>query len=158
PPAMTRAATQTVVTLGFDDGWKDQFTAGRPILRSHGMNGTFYINSGLVNADGHVKLADISVLASDGDEIGGHTVDNAALTRLSADAARQEVCGDRNNLLNWGFTVRNFAYPYGAVNASAEHVVYDCGYDSARTVGGLNCNGCSYAETIPPAVMYDTRT
>src|SRR5918912_236719 len=71
------AATTTVVTLGFDDGVKDQFTNARPILQAHAMHGVFYINSGQTNLTNYMTQADISALASDGNEIGGHTVDHA---------------------------------------------------------------------------------
>lgn len=161
-PGAAHAATSTVVTLGFDDGVKDQFTNARPLLQSHGMHGTFYINSGQTNLTNSMTQADIAALAADGDEIGGHTVDHADLTTLSSDDAEREVCNDRVTLLGWGFAVKNFAYPYGTENAAVEQIVRDCGYNRARTVGGVvspgSCDGCGYAETIPPADPYDTQT
>ncbi|MEV5747504.1 polysaccharide deacetylase family protein [Actinoallomurus sp. NPDC052308] len=154
--------TNTVVTLGFDDGVKDQFTNARPILQSHHMRGTFYINSGQTNLTNYMTQADIAALASDGDEIAGHTVDHADLTTLSSDDAKREVCNDRVTLLGWGFKVKNFAYPYGSENAATEQIVRDCGYNSARAVGGVvspgSCDGCGYAETIPPADVYNMQT
>jgi peptidoglycan/xylan/chitin deacetylase (PgdA/CDA1 family) len=164
-PCLPRAAhadTRTTVSLTFDDGIKDQFTNARPLLQSHGMHGTFYIISGQTNLSGYMSQADISALAADGDEIGGHTVDHADLTTLSSDDAKREVCNDRVTLLNWGFSVKSFAYPFGAANATAEQAVAYCGYNSARTVGGVvspgSCSGCAYAETIPPADAYYTQT
>jgi hypothetical protein len=161
-PRAAHAATNTVVTLGFDDGSKDQFTNARPLLQSHGMHATFYINSGQTNLSGYMAQADIAALATDGDEIGGHTVDHADLPTLSSDDAKREICNDRVTLLNWGFAVKNFAYPYGNANASVEQIAKDCGYNSARTVGGVvspgSCSGCGYAETIPPADAYYTQT
>ncbi|GAB3985989.1 hypothetical protein GCM10029978_100300 [Actinoallomurus acanthiterrae] len=163
PGATTaHAAATTVVTLGFDDGVKDQFTNARPILQAHAMHGVFYINSGQTNLTNYMSQSDIAALASDGNEIGGHTVDHADLTTLSSDDAKREICNDRVTLLNWGFAVKNFAYPYGATNAAVEQIAHDCGYNSARTVGGVvspgSCDGCGYAETIPPADAYNTQT
>jgi peptidoglycan/xylan/chitin deacetylase (PgdA/CDA1 family) len=157
-----RAATSTIVTLGFDDGVKDQFTNARPILQAHNMQGVFYINSGQTNLSNYMTQADIAALASDGNEIGGHTVDHADLTTLSSDDAKREICNDRVTLLGWGFAVKNFAYPYGSENAAVEQIVHDCGYNSGRSVGGVespgSCSGCGYAETIPPADAYNMQT
>jgi hypothetical protein len=46
PFASQARAAQTVVSFTFDDGIKTQFDLARPLLNSHGMNGTFYVNSG----------------------------------------------------------------------------------------------------------------
>jgi hypothetical protein len=159
------APGQTIVSLTFDDGRQTQYSARGP-LAAHGMRGTFYINSGLVastTGDYYMTWGQIQDLAADGNEIGGHTLTHAHLPNLSTDAARHEVCDDRTNLLNHGFSpVLSFAYPYAEYNASVESIVQGCGYTSARTVGGIRsgnvCSGCPFAETIPPLDAYATRT
>jgi hypothetical protein len=98
-----------------------------------------------------------------GDEIGGHTLHHTNLTTVSTSTATTEVCQDRTNLLNQGFSpVASFAYPEAASNATSEQIVQNCGYSSARTVGNINsidqCTDCPYAETIPPADPYYLRT
>jgi hypothetical protein len=56
----------------------------------------------------------------------------------------------------------SFAYPYGAYEQNnVPAMVQQCGYTSARTVGGVRsatCANCPYAETIPPANPMVTRT
>lgn len=56
----------------------------------------------------------------------------------------------------------SFAYPYAEYNATVQSIVRDCGYTSARTVGGIRsgsvCGGCPLAETIPPLDAYATQT
>jgi peptidoglycan/xylan/chitin deacetylase (PgdA/CDA1 family) len=44
---------ETVISLTFDDGIKSQADLAAPVLASHGMNGTFYINSGNVGANSY---------------------------------------------------------------------------------------------------------
>jgi peptidoglycan/xylan/chitin deacetylase (PgdA/CDA1 family) len=132
-PRAAHAGTHTTVSLTFDDGIKDQFTNARPLLRAHGMHGTFYIISGQSNLSGYMSQADISALAADGDEIGGHTVDHPDLTTLSADDVKREICNDRVTLLNWGFPVKNFAYPFGSANASVEQAA---AYGRRRRLAG----------------------
>ncbi len=147
------AATNTIVSLTFDDGQSSQYST-LPMLQSRGMRGTYYINSGYVGSSSYyMTWPQIHELAAAGDEIGGHTLTHADLTKVSLSTAQHEVCDDRTNLINQGFTpVASFAYPYAAVNATAEQVVHDCGYASVGgVVSGNVCSGCPYAETVPPA-------
>ena len=50
----TRAAGQTVVTIGFDDGNADQYTA-RAILSAHNMHATFFVNTGVIGDSTHLS-------------------------------------------------------------------------------------------------------
>jgi len=146
----THAAGQTVVTIQFDDGVADQYTA-RSILSAHGMHATFFINSGVTGDSAHMTWSQLQDLFADGNEIAGHTLTHANLKKLKTAPARQEVCGDRVNLFNHGFQPTSFAYPFGSYDSAAKQVVADCGYNSARTVSGGT-------ETIPPLDAYATRT
>jgi peptidoglycan/xylan/chitin deacetylase (PgdA/CDA1 family) len=158
------ATSTTVVSLTFDDGRQTQYSA-RSTLLAHGMRATFFVNSAVVGSSTssfRMTWAQLHDLAADGHEIGGHTLTHADLTRLSSSDARREVCDDRTNLLNQGFSpVISFAYPYGAYNSTAKAVVQECGYLSARGVGGVRapgCSGCAFAETIPPLDPWATRS
>jgi peptidoglycan/xylan/chitin deacetylase (PgdA/CDA1 family) len=154
--APAAAAAATVVTIQFDDSTADQLGA-LPILQSHGMTATFYVNSGFIGTPDHLAAADLHTLFDAGNEIAGHTVSHANLSPLTTAEARQEVCGDRNALLAAGFPVTSFAYPFGSFDAGTEQVVRDCGYNSGRGVSGISKNGPA-AETIPPLDPYATRT
>ena len=63
-----------------------------------------------------------------------------------------------------GFRVTSFAYPFGADNSAVQGIVRDCGYNSARDVGGLasttytSCQGCPWTNPVPPANLYMIRT
>lgn len=55
---------------------------------------------------------------------------------------RHEVCWDRQNLLDRGFSpVSSFAYPEAAANAAAERMVRSCGYVSGRGTGNIYSDG-----------------
>lgn len=157
------AATNTVVSLTFDDGQASHYST-LPMLQSRGMRGTYYINSGYVgDSSYYMTWPQIHELAAAGNEIGGHTVTHADLTRVSTTVAQQEVCNDRNALLAQGFApVVSFAYPYAAYNPTAEQIVQNCGYVSARGVGGVVsgniCGDCPYAETVPPQDAFALQT
>lgn len=157
------AATKTIVSLTFDDGSASQYST-LPMLQSRGMQGTYYINSAMVGSSSYyMKWPQIHQLGNAGNEITGHTLHDTNLTAVSLSTARREVCADRTNLLNQGFSpVASFAYPFAAVNATAEQVVRSCGYTSGRGVGGVvsgsACRGCPYAETFRPRDRFALRT
>jgi peptidoglycan/xylan/chitin deacetylase (PgdA/CDA1 family) len=159
------SAASTVVSLTFDDGQQTQYHV-RPILASHRMLATFYVNSGLVGRDAFfMPWSRLEALASDGNEVAGHSLNHPHLTQLTAVEQRREICGDRKNLLDHGFfPVASFAYPYAEYDAGVESTVQSCGYMSGRAVGairvgpGLDCRACPFAETIPPADPFATRT
>ncbi|WP_382307786.1 cell wall-binding repeat-containing protein [Herbiconiux sp. UC225_62] len=160
--APAQAAGNVVVSLTFDDGNADQLAAAQT-MNAKGLTGTFYIISGSIGQPNYLTQANLQTLSAAGNEIGGHTVHHQDLTTLGLDAAKREICNDRVNLTNWGFSVTSFAYPFAAVNAQAEQVAADCGYNSARGLGdlktapGTDCADCANAETIPPADPFYTR-
>jgi peptidoglycan/xylan/chitin deacetylase (PgdA/CDA1 family) len=145
----------TVVTIQFDDGNADQLNA-LSLLSARNMAATFYINSGFIGDATHLSVADLQTLYAAGNEIGGHTIDHANIKKLKTADARYEVCTDRNTLLGWGVPVTSFAYPFGSYDAGSELVVRDCGYNSGRTVSGVD-DTKTFAETIPPPDPYALR-
>ena len=157
------AATNTVVSLTFDDGQSSQAATGS-MLAQRGMAGTYYINSAQVGTSGYyMTWPQIHALDDQGHEIGGHTLHHVNLTNVNQATATTEVCQDRQNLLNQGFSpVTSFAYPEAAVNSTARQIVANCGYSSGRGVGNIYsngaCPGCPYAETIPPGTAMELKT
>lgn len=151
----------TIVSLTFDDGSASQLAAAG-LMDDRGMAGTFYVNSGSVGKAGYATRAQLTQLAEDGHEIGGHTVNHVNLPALPLDEAKRQICLDRANLTAWGFSVRSFAYPFAEATPAVGDLVRDCGYNSGRNVGSLRsrfgCEGCSFAEPVPPIQPYATRS
>jgi peptidoglycan/xylan/chitin deacetylase (PgdA/CDA1 family) len=163
--AAADARAQTLVSLTFDDGIATQNLV-RPMLLAHNMRGTFFINSGNVGLNGYyMTWADVDALAGDGDEIGGHTVDHQRLTDLTPDQQRHEICDDAATLRGRGYSITDFAYPYGAgsTDPNVRQDLLDCGYASARKFGdlysvGCTDNSCPPSERVPPTNAYGIRT
>jgi len=151
----------TIIALTFDDTFADNFQVGA-LTESHGMRATFYVNSGRIGAAGSLSHDQLVALEAAGHEIAGHTVSHANLATLDEAEMRRQVCTDRVALLDAGFRITSFAYPFSGQDATARQVVRECGYNSARLVGGLvnpnSCNGCPYAVPIPPTDPYQMRT
>ena len=150
------ATPSTVVTIGFDDGFGSQAQVG-PMLSERGLNATFFVNTAQIGVGGYMSWAQLDGLAAGGNEIGGHTLDHVNLTTVPTEEVTREVCDDRAALQAHGFAAENFAYPYGKANATVAEIVKNCGYASARLASGLGCNGCPYAEPVPPGDMYNIR-
>ncbi|MBP2705180.1 polysaccharide deacetylase family protein [Microbispora sp. RL4-1S] len=154
------ARPKTIVTLTFDDGDASHAKVAR-ILEKHHMRGTFYVNSGTLGTKGKLSRKQVVAIQKAGHEIGGHTLTHPYLTQLSFEQQRAEICDDRAALLKMGLRVRTFAYPYGALDAGAKQAARQCGYNAARTVGGLSnrrCKTCVVAEPMRPETLYSVRT
>ena len=95
----TKSSLNTVVSLTFDDGLASQYST-LPMLRSHGMSATFYVNSALVGSSrSYMTWGQILQLANAGNEIGSHTLHHVVLSQVSEQTAVDEICGDRKNLI-----------------------------------------------------------
>jgi peptidoglycan/xylan/chitin deacetylase (PgdA/CDA1 family) len=158
-------AAPTVVSLTFDDGLSNQYGL-RTVLSQHAMHATFYINSDHIGSSStYMTWPQLSDLASDGNEIAGHSLDHVDLTSVTTTEAQRQVCADRQAIIAAGFLVTDFAYPYGAENPSIDAIVQGCGYSSGRrswgdcAIGTLpeNCTD-PVAEAIPPHNIWATGT
>ena len=143
---------EVLVSLTFDDGFADQLNAV-PLLAKHDMRATFYIIDGSVRYPAYLTWPQIRSIARAGHEIGGHTSSHPRLTELSADRQRKEICDSRATLLEAGFEVTSFAYPYGDTSPAVAAVVESCGYNTGRDVSGLingeSCDGCPAGNPLP---------
>jgi peptidoglycan/xylan/chitin deacetylase (PgdA/CDA1 family) len=134
----------TVVSLTFDDTFEDNLQAVT-MAEASGMRATFYVNSGRIGRPGFLSRDQLLAMQAAGHEIGGHTVSHQNLIRIDRDEARRQICNDRLELLELGFVVTSFAYPFSAYDAETRQIVADCGYNSGRVVGGIG----GIASTVP---------
>lgn len=125
------------LTFSYDDGQIHDIRLAE-ILRSHGMKGTFNLNSGtLADADNCFfvnknKLAEIY----EGHEIAVHGVEHRNLGNCTDSEIVTEVINDRIALEKLtGAPVQGMAYAYGAYNEHIMNLLSACGIKYARTVG-----------------------
>lgn len=151
PPA-DASPPRTIVSLTFDDANDNQQIAV-DLLNEHDLPGTFYVPSGYIDKPGQLTEKQLKQMAEDGHEIGGHTATHANLTEIPAGEAAQEICSDRQKLADLGFEPRSLAYPFAASNETVRALAKECGYSSARGLGGLDMSDegdVPSAESIPP--------
>jgi peptidoglycan/xylan/chitin deacetylase (PgdA/CDA1 family) len=78
---------------------------------------------------------DLSFLADQGWEIGGHTVSHARLPGVSAAVMQEEIAEGRRILQDrTGCAVASFAYPYGELGAGCTEAVAAAGFTSGWTM------------------------
>ena len=155
-------AAETMVSVTFDDGDLSQYAlAFQHGLQPRNMPGTFFITTGDIGGGpGFMTWSNVSTLAANGQDVGGHTVHHVDLTSPSYTQQQKidEVCDGRQALIDHSVNPVSFAYPFGAYDANAKTIVQNCGYTSARRTGGITANPPPYAETIPPSDPFATRT
>ena len=127
------AQGQTIVSLTFDDGWADVYQ-GLAMLNAHNMHATYYLNSPRISGDSaYMTWSNVADLAAAGNEIAGHTAYHADLPFIDPTEAQRQICYDRDNLLQRGYNVTDFAFPFGDYSPAVKTMVQNCGYNSART-------------------------
>ena len=152
PNAAATPPQQTIVSLTFDDGIADVYQGLAP-LNAHLMHATYYLNSPRIGGDSfYMNWAQVADLAAAGNEIAGHTAYHADLTATDPTEAQRQICYDRDNLLARGYSVTNFAFPYGDYSPAVKQMVQNCGYNSARTTDTFPSSNPSGA--IPPPDPY----
>jgi len=133
--------TKAMVSLSFDDGWKNQLTRGVPILDTYGFKGTFYVITRmpeymLHEGEGRMTLDEWKHLAVAGHEIGGHSQTHPNLARLLPWRAKKEIVGSYDDLVALGITPSTFAYPYGIRNFLVRGMASGSPYVAARLAQG----------------------
>ena len=155
------------VVLTFDDGFATVRETALPVLSECGFVATVFCSAGYVGKPCGWERApdipafdlmpwdDLGFLASQGWEIGAHTMSHARLPELAADGMREEIQQSRRTLTEaLGCPVSSFAYPYGGFDDRCSQAVREAGLLSAWTMepvinrpgrdlfalGRFNCN------------------
>ena len=124
-----KSYTDLVVTTSWDDGQKIDLKLAELLMR-YGIKGTFYITKSYqypLKKDEVLKIAEKH-------EIGAHTLNHIALTKVPISGAKREiekskayveeiVCHD----------IDMFCYPFGRYNNKIKKIVESAGFVGART-------------------------
>jgi O-antigen biosynthesis protein len=153
------------VVLTFDDGFSDFGSAVLPVLAGLDFTATLYIVSGLVgktsmwlpDSGGLLSLLDwteVAMVASQGIEIGAHTMSHPRLDCLPRDAARDEITNSRLLIEDrLGLQVGSFAYPFGFRDQRIIGLVADAGYESACAVRYRTCSSNENVFDLPRHIV-----
>ena len=145
PPDHGLAGDHVVIT--FDDGFRNVFEHGLPLLARHGFRAIQFLlpaRLGQMNtweqAEGEaperlMDPAEVRDWLDAGHWIGSHTCTHPWLTRLPLPQACEEIASSKHRLEDrFGVPVEHFCYPYGDWNEPVRELVAAAGYRTACTV------------------------
>lgn len=138
------------VIITMDDGYKSWLTCAFPIFQEYDVRPILFINSGFIGLDRHkakdfciqnintwpeesLSWDDISLLAKNKCDIGGHTKEHENLLKTRHDiitklVQERSVIGEKTK-----DQTLFFSYPYGLYNEEIAQKVKDSGYQFAFT-------------------------
>ena len=137
--------TPGAVALTFDDGFRNFFEQGAPLLRQYGFPATVFAVSGFCGGwndwPGNAGIPrlqlmswqELEQLAKAGITVGCHTATHPYLSRLPAADLEEELYRSRSAIEDRiGMAVETFAYPYGDLTrrerqAASRHFRLACG-------------------------------
>lgn len=124
-----------MVTFAFDDGFRNTYEVGLPILDAAGIKSTQAIITKSFTDPNYVTAAETVDMWRRGHEIASHTRTHAHLTTLTGTKLTNQVKGSRTDLLALGITpIETIIYPYGEYDANVIGAAEKAGYTGARSV------------------------
>lgn len=127
PDNRTRA-----LIMSYDDGSEHDRRLVE-IFNEFKIRGTFNLNSGKLDEEGHLRTDEIRDLFRY-HEVASHSLTHSHLNELDSDDMEQEILEDRVNLERITHRpVRGLAYPYGAYHSGMIPLLSQLGIDYART-------------------------
>jgi len=108
------------IVLTFDDGYEDAYTNVLPALRAYGFTATFFIITGMADANdpAYLSWAQIRAMSALGMDMEAHTVSHVDLRGRSREDQVKQIAGSIESLqVHTGKAVHFFAYPGGAFDA-----------------------------------------
>jgi peptidoglycan/xylan/chitin deacetylase (PgdA/CDA1 family) len=113
------------LAITFDDGYLDNYTHARPILKRLNLPATFYVTTNFIGSDNvapwdqhrprpWMTWEHVRTMKQDGFDIGAHSRSHADLGVVSGEQAWDEIYGSKVDLEEQlGAPVKLFAYPFG---------------------------------------------
>jgi len=128
---------QGVVSLTFDDGSRNQFDIGIPLLKEKGLLATFYLITNFIDSLTQSKLIKEN---SSEFEFGSHTATHPDLIKIGISGDNREFSESQSFLkrtfgLNAGFTM---SYPWGIYNNSVKQIASEYFMAARTTDPGYN--------------------
>lgn len=141
-----------LISIQFDDGWKNAYTNGFPIVEQFGFQSTAFVITNTTAYPDYMSDADIKDLYRRGHTIGSHAVSHTSLPSLSQQQVTNELSRSQQYLQNLlGVPINELATPYCDSNAAVASLARQY-YRSLR-----NCDGSSNKKQTFDAYNLDSR-
>lgn len=111
---------EKTVVITFDDGFKDFYTHGFPVLKEHGFSATVFLPTAFIAEDRRsfnniecLTWPEIREMKTAGIEFGSHTVNHPQLINLARQEIERELAESKVQIeRQLGESVSLFSYPY----------------------------------------------
>jgi peptidoglycan/xylan/chitin deacetylase (PgdA/CDA1 family) len=137
-----------IITLNFDDGWKNQYENAKPILDAAGLKASYAIVTDTIDnaaqfGENYMTSDQIKDLANSGNGIASHSTDALSLADLTAAEQRVRIKGSLTalvDLLGAAKVEKIFVFPNGSYDDTTIQIVEDEGYIGSRTAYPVGYN------------------
>jgi peptidoglycan/xylan/chitin deacetylase (PgdA/CDA1 family) len=137
-----------IITLNFDDGWKNQYENAKPILDAAGLKASYAIVTDTIDnaaqfGENYMTSDQIKDLVNSGNGIASHSTDALSLADLTAAEQRVRIKGSLTalvDLLGAAKVEKIFVFPNGSYDDTTIQIVEDEGYIGSRTAYPVGYN------------------
>ncbi len=138
------------ISLTFDDGYLENYVYTFPILRKFSFRATFFVITNKINTPGYMSWKQLDELASNGMEIGSHTLSHRALTTLDRISVLEELKSSKSLIeAKLKRKVTFLSFPHGSFNRQILAVAKEAGY-----IGCCTSRFGYYRSNIDPYKIY----
>jgi peptidoglycan/xylan/chitin deacetylase (PgdA/CDA1 family) len=154
------------LVITFDDGYRDNREIAAPRLKRANLPACFFIATNFIeservpwwDADAGIPSEwmswdQVRDLASEGFELGAHTLNHVDLGVVAGEEAAREIADSGARLgAEVGRTIDLFSYPYGRV-----HQITEANRQEVRRAGYSCCVSAYGGSVVPDSNLYDLR-
>ncbi len=127
PPASEptpKPYTGPIVSIDFDDGWKNAYVEGLPILDKHGFKATNALISSTITAEDsgpYMEPKDVKNWLAKGNMIGSHSIDHSDLSTMSEESMLKQGKDSKAKLeAQFNTNIEYLVYPFCASSDTSE--------------------------------------
>ena len=130
------------LAITFDDGYTETATDAWPLLKKHGFAATVFVTPSEVGMPGFMSWDQITLIASEGMDIGCHTMNHSYIPLVPEEQLADELVESKRIIENRiGKPVSSLSYPVGGFTQKAQKVAQEAGYRAAYTTNRFSFLG-----------------